>query len=303
MLDTRFHKDIAWVDLENPTAEEVRELIEKYGISPLVGNELLTPSIRSRADLYKNYSYVILQFPTLKDDGSVESVEMDFIIGKNFIITTRYRTIDALFEFSKLFEADSVLEKTQMNEHGGFIFYHMLKFLYRNLTTELEKTLGQLLRLEDKVYGGKERDMVFALSNINRVLLNFSASIGMHREILKSFEANSDQLFGNEFSYFARNITNEYYRVEALLEQSKEYLKELRATNDALLNTKQNEKVALLTTVAFLTLPATLIASLFNMQLAYIPIAGVENDFWIVIGIMAIAMLFLYVIFKIKKWL
>jgi Mg2+ and Co2+ transporter CorA len=39
------------------------------------------------------------------------------------------------------------------------------------------------------------------------------------------------------------------------------------------------------------------------MNTSFIPIAGMENDFWIVLSIMAIATIFMFIFFKYRKWL
>jgi len=92
MINKYKHKDVDWIDLENPTPDEVREVVDKYNIDPIVGNELLSPTLRPHVDRYSDYIYMILHFPVAYDtDGKSHEIkeieEVDFIIGKDFIIT------------------------------------------------------------------------------------------------------------------------------------------------------------------------------------------------------------------------
>ena len=66
MLKKFRYKEITWLDLESPTKEEVGQLAEEYGIHPLVSNELLEPSRRTKVDVYSDYIYLILHFPICK---------------------------------------------------------------------------------------------------------------------------------------------------------------------------------------------------------------------------------------------
>jgi Mg2+ and Co2+ transporter CorA len=130
MIKEYKHKNVTWIDLENPTQEEVRNLSIKYEIDSLTANELLTPTIRPRVDYHSNYIYLILHFPNGHNDSNgfnKKIEEVDFIIGQNFIITTRYTNIDAILEFSKIFEVESILDKGNMTEHAGYIFYYMIQ--------------------------------------------------------------------------------------------------------------------------------------------------------------------------------
>lgn len=307
MMYTYKHENVTWIDLESPTREEVRELIEQYEIDPIVGEELLNPTHRSRVDLHENYIYLILHFPTQfnpKTTGVKHHIEeVDFIIGKKFIITTRYNSIDALLEFSKIFETDSLLSRKHLPQHGGFLFYHMIRGIYKSLYTKVEDIKMTLAVFEEDIFDGKEREMVSELSKMNRVILYFKEALLLHREILTSFEQAGQTLFDKEFGYYLRAVLGEYTKVDNALQSAKEYLGELRQTNDSLLSTKQNEIMKTLTVVNFIILPLNLMAGVFGMNTVNTPIAGADNDFWIITVIMICLGLLALLVFKRKKWL
>ena len=70
MVKTHTHKNLTWVDLSSPTLEEVREIMGRFSINPLVGEELLAPSLKPKIDLYDHYLYTILQFPAFRHTHS-----------------------------------------------------------------------------------------------------------------------------------------------------------------------------------------------------------------------------------------
>ncbi len=111
MISKYTYKKLTWIDLESPTKDEVYSLMEEYSLPSLVGEELVTQTLRSKVDLYDSLIYMILHFPVVnqKTRKSIEQ-EVDFVIGKNFIITAHYEMINPLHEFSKMFETDSVLD-------------------------------------------------------------------------------------------------------------------------------------------------------------------------------------------------
>ena len=85
--------------------------------------------------------------------------------------------------------------------------------------------------------------------------------------------------------------------------QAKEYLKELRETNNSLLTTKQNEIMKILTVTNFIFLPLALIAGIFGMNSKSTPIINMPHDFYIILGIMGGLMVTMFSYFKWKKWL
>lgn len=307
MISTYKNKNTIWIDLENPTQDEVRKIAETYGIDPAVANDLLSPSSHPVVNEYDGYLYLILQFPIATDKKnygkSTEIQEVDFILGKNFVITNRYAVVDSLMEFSKTFTVNSVLDKSHISEHAGFIFYYMIKGLYDEMTNRLEHVKDLLKDAEDRIFNGEEKQMVVELSRLNRLLLHFKKAIGIHDEVLKDLSEYGSKIYGAEYNRYLRQVFGEYIKVRNSIENLKEYTNELRQTNDSLLTTKQNEIMKILTIMAFITFPLTLLTGIFGMNTIYTPVVGLPQDFWIVMIIMLVMTCIMFIYFKIKKWI
>jgi len=304
MLTKYIHNDVTWIDLESPTKEEVHKIMNEYSIHPTVAEELLMPTMKPKVDLHENFVYLILHFPAFKHTHSLaQNQEIDFIVGKDFIITTRYDTVDPLHKFSKVFETDSILDKSDIGTHAGFVFFFMIKKLYKSLEHELEFINDALETIEDDIFKGQEKEMVVALSVVSRDLLNFKQAMRSHKEVLESFDEIGAKFFGQDFVHNIKSIVGEYYRINSIINSHNDSLSELRQTNDSLLTTKQNEVMKTLTIMALVTFPLSLIASIFGMNTKILPIVGHANDFWIVMGIMFTLTTIMFVFFKYKRML
>ncbi len=303
MITSYTFRTLTWVDAESPTPEEVRSLMETYGIHPAVGEELLSPTRKPRVTLYKNLVFSVLHFPVWRHTHkNSQHQEVDFIIGEKFLITTRYDAIDAFHKFGKVFEVNSVLEKEEIGDHAGFLFLHILKKLYRSVDHELDYIHDLLAKIEEELFDGNERGKVFRVAEVSRQLTLFSQALAPHNEILASLRMVLLEFFGKEFGEPLRLLQQEYSRTAENLALDKEFLAELRDTNDTLLTTRENETIKTLTIMAFVTFPLTLIASIFGMNVMHTPLVGNQYDFWLVIGVMAIATLCMFSYFKYKHW-
>lgn len=305
MITRHTYRDLVWVNLESPTADEVREIMKEFGLHPIVGEELLITTSKPKVDVYKNYIYLILHFPTLSKDekDSHTGKEIDFVVGKNFIITTAYDTVEPLHNFSKIFEVNAILDRSEIGDHAGFIFYYMIKKLYRSMGQELDHLKSSLHQAESHIFSGKSKKMVQELSEIGHDLLDFKQATKSHGEVLDAFSSAGQKFFGSDFEYHLNDIISEYRKTYNGIESNKDFLTELRETNDSLVSTQQNEIVKNLTVMAFLTLPASLIASIFNMSTSDMPIVGQAGDFWIIIIIMLAISICMFTYFKHKDWI
>jgi magnesium transporter len=305
MLTRQSHGELTWIDVVSPTHEEVRSLMEEFSLDPLIVDELLIPSLRNRVDARDEYFYLVLHFPAFKHLHDVSSIplELDFIVGRKWIITTRYVEIDPLHQFSRLFEMETLLDRKNMSEHAGFVFYYMLNELYKTLNDELTHIGVKLDAVEEQIFEGYEKEMVREISNISRDLLNYSQALDSHDTILQTLETPGVALFGYEYVRNIRSVTGEYIRLASAVRSSRESLTELRATNNSLLGTKQNETMKIFTIMAFVTFPLTLIAGIFSMNTEMTPIVGHKWDFWILVGMMLALAFSFFAFFKYKKWL
>ncbi len=297
------YKDAVWVDVQTPTEDEVRLIMEEFSVNPRVMNEVVSPSLKSRVELHKDYLYVILHFPVFRHSHTQESrQEVDFIVGRNFVITVRYDTIDAIEKFAKIIEVNSILDRGVEENCTTIIFFGIIGEIYHALAYELEYIDSNISVIEQAIFDGREREMVLALSHVSRNLLNFKKSTDFHKEVLGSLDSFGKTIFDDHFSYHVRRIQNEYAKIQNMLANNLESVLELRETNNSLLSTKENEIMKTLTIMAFTTFPLTLMAAMFSMDTKYTPIVGHPNDFWIILGIMFGATVVFFSFFKYKKW-
>ncbi|MBI3633317.1 MAG: hypothetical protein HY226_03440 [Candidatus Vogelbacteria bacterium] len=304
MISRHKYKTVDWIDLELPSEEEVRQVADEFKLHTLLVSELSRPSERAKVDLYSNYMYLILHFPKYKHGGNRDiAQELDFVIGKNFIITSHYEPIDVFFDLSKSFETGSILDKAEDTDNSGYIFYHIMKKLYDNLEHELDHVTRDLAQAEREIFIGNELKMVQVLSNINKALIDFKRPLKMHHEILNSFDDKEEKLLGTKFNHFTEIIIGEYKRVWTMLESNKEVLMDLRNTNDSLFSAKTNSIMKNLTIMSFLTFPLTLMVGILDMNTASNPLAGTQNQFWIVLSIMGATTFFILLLFKYEKWI
>lgn len=303
MISRYKYRELVWVDMESPTNEEVRAIMEEFDIHPIAADELLGPSLRPKVDHYENFIYLILHFPAIRHSHQTKSQEVDFLIGKKFLITVRYELLDPLHKFSKVFEVNSILDKSEIGEHAGYLFFYMIRKIYSALGHELSIIGDTLASIEERIFAGQEREMVEELSKIHRDLLEFHRALRMHRGVLQSLSIASQEFFGKKFVHYTENIVGEYLKVEEMLQDQKEVLNDLRSTNDSLLTTKTNEIMKVLTATTFIILPATLIGQVFGMNTLYTPFVGMEYDFYVVLIIMILVALTTFAIFKVKKWI
>ncbi|MDR3546907.1 MAG: CorA family divalent cation transporter [Candidatus Pacebacteria bacterium] len=304
MITRHARGKIVWVDLESPTRQELREVMHEFGIDGRIEDEIATSTPYPLVVSSSKYHYVILHFPAPEPTGGAKSQEVDFIVGKKFLITTRYEAINSIHSLHRVFEAEELLGLTSA-QSSEEIFERIMRRLYGAIREEVELISLRLERIEHDIFEGKERETVRTISEVNRTLLRFDTMIKRHEENLDMLlkELAAPGFFGSSFVENAAHINGERDHVASLIASCREVAAELRDTNDSLLSASQNEVMKTLTVITFIILPLTLITSLFQMNTPGIPLMTNPDAFWIVVllGLVVTGLLVWYT--KRRNWL
>jgi magnesium transporter len=308
MIKEYKYDDTVWIDVALPRTKEAKQLMQDYNISAIVADCILSPSDKPKIEFFDDHIYMILHFPAISHDntGKTRNKEIDFIIGKNYLITVRYEELKSVLKFAKEFEIACSLHKHKKGEkkqNGGTIFFHIISEFYRSFMEKLDYLDISLLKIESEIFSGKEKEMVQKLSDASRYIMGFENTLENHRDTLQTFEKESVKFFGKEFEQNAFSIMLGFNRVDRVVSNKRRFLTELRETNNSLLSTKQNEITKTLTVVAFITLPLTLISSIFGLNTNNVPLVAREDGFWVILGLMGAVTLLTYLFFVYKKWL
>lgn len=265
------YKTATWVDLVLPTEEEIDEVVKEYDIDPLVARELVLPSPKHHIESRRNYVYLALHFPALNAVSKLRVYqEVDFIVGKNFVITTRYEQIDAVDNFAKKLEVTSILEKHAPGEPRDVIFFGILRELSQSILGQLSDIDDWIKDIESQIFKGHEKQMVFSLSQVSRHLLDFRKVALPYNEAFKTLEKSAEKLFGEEFQFSLEGMTEEFTKIELTVRSLTESVSELRETNNSLLRIKDNNLMKFITSLNLLT---SIMVGITLVWLSYLAIA------------------------------
>jgi len=294
-----------WVDLEQPTIEEIEETAAEFAIGDRLKRELIAPTPQPLVTGDDEMALLVLHFPTRgSSDGETRSQEIDFVIGKSFIVTVRYELIAPLHHLKKLLET-----QTLVGEKSKVTTEMLLEVLFAHLYTAMHDHTNQiaesLSRVEADMFDGHERTTIRAIANVNREYLHMEAALANQEESLHHFlDALTDfGFFSDHFGERVGRIMSERAHVARIVRTHRGMATELRETNLALIESRQNEIMKTLTVITFIFLPLELITFVFAMHAPGTPFETDPNGFWIITGAMLVVGALLTLFLARKRWL
>ncbi len=302
---TRYeHEGVTWVDVESPTTEEIGAVGQEFNLGPVLTQELLAPTLKPRVDIYPESVYTLLHFPAARHTGNARShQEVDFVIGKNFLITVHYDTVEALVDFARSFEAAMLMKRDLGEFHSGHVLFELSQRLYQETEYELDSLEDSLETVENAIFSGEEREMVAAISGLSRELLDQKRVLAVHTDVLAALEQAGVSLFGESWRSYFKGMAALHYRANQRILSLMDTVTELRNTNDSLLTARQNEIIKNLTMMAFFTFPLSLVAAVLAIKADGTPLVHDPNGFWIITGGMLALAVGFFAYFKLNRWL
>ncbi len=297
---------LTWIDIKNPSEKDIQFLKKNFGFHDIFLEELREPSIRPKADYEKDYIFTVLHFPVYnRKKRKISAGEIDFFITKNHIITVRYQTIEPFRIFHNSCRRNENLQARYMSNTPAHLFYYLVDKLFDECYPQLDHIAKDIDTIENNIFEGHEREMVYELSIVRRNILNYIKILKPERTALNSLiEISMDMFESRELKKYFRDLMASWSRIWMHIVNHKEILDSVASTNESLLSYKLGEIMKILTVLSFITFPLSVIAGIFGMNVwNSFPI--VDNK-WFPVGIIIVMLtsaFWMYIYFRKKKWL
>lgn len=296
-------KKITWIDLAKPGADDILYLQENFNIHPLAIEEFVTPTIRPKATQYDNCIFLTVHIPLFDvKSRSTYPGELDILITESHLITGHDSEIYQLSNFFQSLEESEGKRRLFMDKTPAHLLYHLLQILMESCFPKLDHITNNINRIEEEVFNGNEKEMVFEISIVKRDILGFRRTLKPQRSILESIIQKENHLVPQDLKPYFTDLIGTNIRLWNILENSKETIESMEETNNSLLSNKLNHTMKVLTIFSAIMLPMTVYSNVLAMS-ADIPFGKNPSGFWIHIGIMGLISFTTISTFKLKKWL
>lgn len=293
---------ITWTDVSRPTDKELQIIGKKFHLHPVILQELQQPSARAHVEAYDRYLFVVYHFPSYNPLERVsERNEVDLLITKNEVVTIHYRDLEGLNDFRKSLSNPDFKNR---------VLSDSFTFIYEFIETFLNFNQRQLRHIQEKVdlisselFKDREKEILKQISYLKRDLSEYRIIVRPGEQLLQSLSDRGILFWGEKSRVYLNDLAGDYLKLLNQLEDYRQAVSDFEDTNNQLINVKNNEVTKTFTILAFLTFPLMLFAALFSMNTRDTPIIDWPGAFWIIFGVMVLAMVGMFAYFRKRDWL
>jgi len=293
-----------WVNLQEPTDNELGRLAKKIRIPVNTLKEFMDPEERPRVEELKNWSLIIFKAPVDLKGKLISSLAL--LLSEHTVITLSEVKNEVIQSIEEL----PVSKKTKYFERGPdyFIFRLLDKILSRYFKI-LDEIEGLSEKLEHNILKKPGLKITDDLFKIKKGIVHFHRAILANREVIAGIEKGYSKHIPKPTLKYFRELYNDTVQLIELEETQRDILTGLMDIHLSVTQTNLNKIVKTLTIIAsFIWIPA-LIAGIYGMnffasghELAMPEVRWIYG-YPFALTLMVISVIIVAIIFKKKGWL
>lgn len=289
-----------WVDLENPTDEEIKQVLEGvFAFHPLAIEDCVTPSSLPKIEDYEEYLFIVTHAVDFTRTEKFNTTELDLFLGKEYLVTFHrmpLRSIEGL--------VDRINRATGVVARGPDRLAHSvldnLIDLYKPVTDELR---AEIEEIEARILSESSETLLPALLEVRSEVAHLRQIIRPQRDVINRLAHGETKIIRAIMQPYFRDLRDNLLRMEQV---AGGFADELLVSFDLYLNksaSQANEGIKVLTALTAITLPPIVVGTWYGMNFEHIPELSSPHGYWVALGITLTSTAVMFAWCKRRGWI
>ncbi len=298
------HGNLTWFDLVQPSAADVDALRARFPyIHPLNFEDIRSPIERPKLDQDDDYIFVVLHFPLWDARHEISRAsEVDFIVGRDYVVTVRNGTLKPLVQLSDRCQADEAARESLLGHGANHLFHTLVDQLVDYVFPMLGKVDARVHAIEDKLFESNAKRVIQEIALLRRDIISLRRIIRQQIPIVQQLETCDHPILHEHMEEYFGDIVDHLFKLRDIVDENYEIINSFADTADTLAGYRINEVMRILTVISVIMLPLTLISSIYGMNIE-LPFADDPHAFAITALIMLLIVILMLAYFRGRNWL
>ena len=293
--------DVIWVDLEDPSKDQLEHLAKELGLHHLAVEDALDAHQRDKYVHYEGHVFLVAHIVELDLEGAgLRTVELDVFIGEHWLVTVHRGAGEWIDRINEAWDKARRLAGC----HVGVAVYSLLDVVVEGYFETIDRFERFYDDVADEIFGEHpiEPSHHRHWFQMRRSLNQFDRIVRPLTEALRMVVDQDIERFAAESAAYLRDIQGELARVSAEVDSLRELVDHLVDANLVLRDYRENVVMKKVTSWAAIIAVPTLVTGYYGMN---VPYPGSDQTWGVVastvIGFGSSAGL--YALFRRKRWL
>jgi len=294
-------RSMLWVDITQPEDIDIDLMTNVFDLHPLTIEDCIMPNARPKVEKFDNYLFLntFALEAHLDEEEEIKTVELDFCLGKNFLLTVHADKMNSVTAIQGKVEKESPL----MDKGADFLLCTVIDTMVDNYFPIINMFDDRVDDISDELFQNPNQETLNKIYNLKNEIMLLRRTVGPQTDTVNMIIRGSFSFIDESNITYFRNVYDNLVRLGDTVGNSRDIITSALETYNSVVSNRLNETMKTLTVIATIVMPLTLIASVYGMNFKYMPELNSKFGYPIVMGLMVALSAGMLYYFKRKKWL
>ncbi len=292
----------SWINVEGlHEVDIITSFGEKFGIHPLVLEDIANTYQRPKMEEYDNYLFIVLKMLYYEEaQESLQVEQISLIVGPHYVISFQEQPGDV---FNHVRQRIKSKGKRLIEGDSDYLAYALIDAIVDHYFSILEKFSDDIEDLEEELLEDPERETIEKIHRMKREVIALRRSVWPLREMLSQIGRSNNPFITQENQLFFRDVYDHTIQVLDTVESLRDIISGLIDLYLSSISNRMNEVMQVLTIIATIFIPLTWLAGIYGMNFSYMPELRWKWSYPAIMGVMLIIAVIMLLYFRKKEWL
>ncbi len=292
---------LIWINIDHGSAQQdVDAIVAEFGLHPLAVQDAFRDRHPPKLEAFEETTFLLLKGLSADvDELEYSTIQLAMFIGPRFLLTRHSGPSVSVATLKRELSANPA--PLALGVEG--IALRLCKILsgrYLKLLLGLEPRLEQL---EDEILLDADDDILAELIGKKTELKKLRRVFLYHQQIFRQLQNHADFPVFGECTHELNDVYEQQERANSLTGLYYELASDLVEGYLSVSSHRLNQIMKVLTIVASIFIPLTFLAGIYGMNFDNMPELHSPNAYFVVLGVMAVMVIALLLLFRKKRWL
>jgi magnesium transporter len=293
---------VTWINVDGlHDLEILQKLGDRYGLHPLVLEDVVNTGKRPKIDDLESYIFVVLKMLYRDEEtDEVMSEQISLVLGSNFVISFQEKPGDVFAPIRERIRNN----KGRVRKMGAdYLAYALIDAIVDNYFIVLESIGEQIESMEADLVSDPKPETLQNIHELKSEVIYLRKSIWPLREVISCLERGESDLIKESTIIYLRDVYDHTIQVIDTIETFKDMLSGMLDIYLSSASNRMNEVMKVLTIIATIFIPLGFLAGLYGMNFENMPELHWRWGYFGLLSIMILAAGAMLFYFKRKNWI
>jgi magnesium transporter len=259
---------ILWVDVEHPTADDLRTLEEEFGFHPLAIEDATQKHERPKILLYQRFVFIVFYALEMSAGGELEHQELALFIGQNYVVTVHDAPVPVLNQVQSRWRQNAPVGG---KPGTGLLVYSILDAIVDDYFPVVDALAERIEEIEEIVLNTTRSSPIHELFRLKRDMVQVRRVVAPERDVLNVLVRRDTPMFDEGTILYFQDVYDHILRVTDAIDTYRDLLSGALDAYLSVTSNRLNQVMKTLTASSIILMTITLVASIYGMNFDNMP--------------------------------